>query len=140
MKKIITITLFTFMCFSLFTSTAIAYKNIGNIEEKAAIIDTSLQSDIDTLRIEVNDLVKRVESTRPVGTRDEQRKQYFALNMEIDKLDDKIDTLADRVKADYIAEILTWEEYRSIERKLEAFEERLDHADDILEKMFGIND
>lgn len=140
MKKTIAITLFVFTCFSLSVSTAIAYDNIGDTKEKAALIDTSLQRDIDALRIEVNDLAKRVEATEPLGTRDERRKQYFALDMEIDKLDDKIDLLEDRVKADYIARILTWEEYRSIERELETFEERLDRADDILEKIFGIND
>ena len=140
MKKTMTLTLFALICLNLFAGSARAYEMTGSVEEKPAIIDASLQREIDGLNLEVDELVKRVEATQPFGTRDEQRRQFFALDTEIDQLDDKIDLLEDRVKADYIAGTLTWQEYRRIERGLDALEDRLDRAEDLLEKRFGIDD
>ena len=135
MKKIITITLFALICFGLFGNHATASQEMENNREKAVLIEESLRNDIDAMRAEVDDLVKRIEAARPRGTREEQRRQYFALDMEIDKLDDLIDLLEDRVKADYVSGVLTWEEYRGIDRELDRLEERLDRAEDRLEKV-----
>lgn len=139
MKNTIAVILLAFICFNGFTGKAAAYENPGCFEANSSI-NTSLQNDLDALGLEVNGLASRVEAAKPTGTRDEQRKQFFSLSLELDQLDDKIDLLEDRVKADYTAGALTWEEYRTIERKLNAFEDILDHADDKLERIFRMDD
>lgn len=92
--------------------------------------------DFDALSAEVADLIKRVGTARPTGTAGERQRQFIELHQAIDRLDDKIDMLEDRVKADYLSGALTWEAYRNMDRRLDALGDRLDRAEDRLERVF----
>lgn len=88
----------------------------------------------------VDALVRRVRAARPVGTRQEQYNQFLALRMEIDQLEDTVDLWEDQVKADYRAGYITRGEYKNIDRILDSLDDRLDRAENLLKRMFRIDD
>lgn len=140
MKKIVATMLLAFLCFNGSTGKAAAYEIPGTLEAGVSSTIASVQNELDALGLEINELAGRVEAAKPTGTREEQQKQFFSLSMEIEQIDDKIDALEDRLHADYTSGTFTWEEYRTIERKLDALEDILDRADDLLERNFGMDD
>jgi len=110
----------------------------------AATVGDSVNSqstnyNLNDLSSAIENLANRIESTRPTGTRQQQRNQFLTLNREIDQLEVKIDRLEEQVKADYRAGRITWEESGNVNRILSSFGERLNHAEDLLERIFGMN-
>lgn len=95
--------------------------------------------DLNEIISSVENLVNLIRYTRPVGTRQEQYNQYLALLREIDQLEDVIDFWENQVKADYRIGKITREEYKNIDRILDSLDDRLDRAEDLLEKIFGMS-
>ncbi|WP_042349283.1 hypothetical protein [Bacillus massiliigorillae] len=89
---------------------------------------------------EVAAMIKKAESTKPIGTKDENLNTYLAVKQEIEQLDDSMDAYDDQLEADYHAGNLTAEQYQTQERKLDALEDQLDQAENALEIRFGIDD
>lgn len=88
----------------------------------------------------VESWISQIRAARPFGTRQEQYQQFIAFRQGIDQLEDTIDLLEDRVRADYRAGTITREEYKRIDRILDSLDERLDRAEDLLERIFGMDD
>lgn len=139
MIKTITAILLTIICLSGFTAGARALDKTDN-RAAVTVNNVTERYGYDALSTEVNDIVNRVEAIKLAGTANEQRKQFITLKQEIEKLDDKIDMVKDKVKTDYISETLSWDEYRNIEQQLDALEDKLDQAEDKLDSMFRIGD
>ncbi|WP_333650387.1 hypothetical protein [Lacrimispora sp.] len=95
--------------------------------------------DLNEIILLVENLVNLIRYTRPAGTRQEQYNQYLALLREIDQLEDVIDFLESQVKSDYRIGKITREEYKNIDRILDSLDDRLDRAEDLLEKIFGMS-
>lgn len=88
----------------------------------------------------VETLVSRIRAARPMGTRQEQYRQFLSLRLEIDQLEDTIDLWEDQVRADYQAGTITRDEYKNIDRILDSLDDRLDRAENLLQRIFGIDD
>lgn len=105
-------------------------------QEKADNSNVSVES----LTSEVDEAIKKAESAKPSGTQKENQTTFFDLKSELDALDHKIDKYDDYLESQYRQNLLSYEEYRSQERKLENLEDRLDDAEDYLERTFKIDD
>lgn len=88
----------------------------------------------------VDALINRIRVTRPGGTRQEQYNQFLSLRLEIERLEDIIDLWEDQVKADYRAGEITRGEYKRVERILDSLDDRLDRAENLLKRIFSIDD
>lgn len=95
---------------------------------------------LDEIISAVEALIGRIRTARPSGTRQEQYSQFIGYRQEIDRLEDRIDVTEDKVKDDYRAGIITRAEYKNIDRILDTLDERLDRAEDQLERIFGMDD
>lgn len=95
---------------------------------------------VDELTSAVESLINRMGTARPVGTRQQQQNQFLLLKLEMDQLENKIGLLEDQVEGDYRARRITWEKYKNIDRILDSLDDRLDRAENILKRTFGIND
>lgn len=95
---------------------------------------------IDEIIAAVEALVSDIMGARLTGTRQEQYNQFLGLLQEIDQLENTIEMLEDRVKADYRVGTISREEYRNIDRILDGLDDRLDGAEDELKRIFGMED
>lgn len=96
-------------------------------------------TNLDTVNKELDALLKRTESAKPVSAVNERAKQFSALHQELGKMDDKIDMLKQKAKADLEAGKMTWAEYRETKLKINALRDRVNHAEERLAEMFGMN-
>lgn len=95
---------------------------------------------LDSLEKAVTDAVSKVDSATPSGTAQENQTKFFDLKNELDALDNKLDSHDDYLEAQYRQNLISYEEYRSQEKKLEKLEDTLENAEDRLERTFGIDD
>jgi len=98
--------------------------------------NTPSKYNLEEVTLTVEDLVKRLKSIRPVGTRQEQYNQFLTIHWEIKRLDDIIDLLEDQMKADYHAGNITWEEFSNVDHILDYLDNFLDHAENVLKQIF----
>ncbi len=77
----------------------------------------------------VEALISQIRTAMPFGTRQEQYIQYISYLKKIDQLEDTIDLMEDRVKADYRIGIISREEYKNINSILDSLDNRLDRAE-----------
>jgi predicted nucleic acid-binding Zn-ribbon protein len=136
LKKTMPILLLTILCFSGLTAGVNALENTDNA---ATAIHAAERYGLDALSAEVADLVSRVGVAKPTGTMNERQRQFIELHQAIDQLDEKIDMAEGKVNADYLSGTLTWDEYRNMDRKLDALGDRLDRAEDRLERVFRMD-
>ncbi|HBD86871.1 MAG TPA: hypothetical protein DC001_05530 [Clostridiales bacterium] len=139
MKKMILALFCAMICFIQAPMTADASVRSGIVPVPLSQA-TAGSYNIDAVAEKVNALVERINSATPTGTDDEKRRQFFALNREIDMMDREIDILDDRLEFDYMSDILSWGDYIVLERKLDALENLLDRAEKGLERRFGMDD
>lgn len=95
---------------------------------------------LEELSSEVDTVISRIMTSMPFGTRRDQYNQFIIFRQQIEELEDNIDMLEDRVKADYRAGKITRAEYRNTDRLLDSLEDRLDRAEDYLERIFRVDD
>jgi len=86
-----------------------------------------------------DELVNRIESVAPTGTRGAQHSQFLALHREMNQMEARIDLLEDQVKADYFAGRIAGEEFRNIKYTLDSLEDLIDPAGDLLKRTFGMD-
>lgn len=122
--------LFLSFCFVMLFSTYTAVSAVS-------LSFADAQNEINNLTPRVDELITRVESSRPTGTMEERHRQFRALDKEIDVLESEIDLLEDKLELSYLSETLSWEEYRSLKRELDKLDDRLDQAEDHLEQIFN---
>ncbi len=96
--------------------------------------------ELDEIISAVETLISRIRTARPSGTRQEQYNQFITLIQEIDQLEDTIDMQEDKVKADYRAGTITREEYKRIDRILDSLDDRLDRSENLLKRIFRMDD
>lgn len=95
---------------------------------------------MDELTDMVNSFVEKADAASPKGSVSESTEQFFALKQEEKQIDRCLDIHEDELESLYHAGSITRDEYRLLERELEALEDRLDDAEDRLEYIFGIDD
>lgn len=64
----------------------------------------------------------------------------FDVKAEAKKLENEIDAMDDRAKIDYRKGTLSRSDYRYIDGELDQLEDRLDHAEDAMERRLGYDD
>lgn len=97
-------------------------------------------ADLSTYTASVDELVNKIDGTTPTGSAEEQRTQYFQLKDELDAIDRNLDIYDDDIENQYKKGDLTYDDYKSKDRELEALEDKLDNVEDKLEILFGIDD
>ena len=95
---------------------------------------------LDTLKKSVSEAVTKVNEVKASGSTETDRTKYFELKQELDKLDDRLESLEDSLENKHRDGNLSFEEYRSQEREIEKLEDELDNAEDRLESAFGFDD
>lgn|GEM_PF-139377 len=111
--------------------------------EEADIITNNLSNvnySLNDLKSDVEDLISRIEIIIPYGTCHEPRSHFYMFSREIDLLEAEIDMKENEIKTDYFAGRITRNEFRDIDRLLNSLENRLDHAERLLEQIFGTDD
>lgn len=88
----------------------------------------------------VDAFVEKADAALPNGSVSESTEQFFALKQEEKQIDRCLDIHEDELEDLYRAGSITRDDYRLLERELEALEDRLDDAEDRLEYIFGIDD
>jgi len=88
--------------------------------------------DISSLTDKVNALVGKMESAT--------EQAMFDVKAEAKKLENEIDAMDDRAKIDYRKGTLSRSDYRYIDGELDQLEDRLDHAEDAMERRLGYDD
>jgi len=122
-----------------FTGLTPGVKALENADDAAVPMQAAERYGLDALSAEVAALISRVGAAKPTGTMNERQRQFVELHQAIDELDDKIDMAEDKVKADYLAGTLSWDEYWNMDRKLDALGDRLDRAENRLERIFRMD-
>ncbi|MCM1466860.1 MAG: hypothetical protein NC086_01835 [Alistipes sp.] len=88
----------------------------------------------------VNAYIEKADAAVPGATASDNMEQFFMLKQEEKQIDNALDIHEDELENLYRQNILTREEYKSLERELEKLEDSLDGAEDRLEYVFGIDD
>lgn len=104
--------------------------------DDAAATDT----DLDALTQKVSDAVAKADATKPSGTTEQKRSQFFEQKAALDALDREVDTCEDDAETQYRSGTLSYDEFRARDRALEKLEDSLDDAEDRLEDRFGFDD
>lgn len=95
---------------------------------------------IESLTEQVDTAVAAADGATPAGTDEEKIQQYFEIKSELDKADRVLDDYDNTLEDQYRSGTLSRDDYRTLERQLEALEDKLDNAEDKLEVVFGIDD
>ena len=120
----------------------------SSVSEQSSAPDKDTQSapapsttyTMEELTAMVDAYVEKADAATPNGTVSENMEQFFSLKQEEKQIDHALDLHEDELENLYRRNVLTREEYKSLERDLERLEDRLDDAEDRLEYTFGIDD
>ncbi|MDO4539973.1 MAG: hypothetical protein Q4B48_02550 [Syntrophomonadaceae bacterium] len=92
------------------------------------------------MRSAISDVVKRIDSVVPAGSINDQRAQYLELDRELELLEDELDYYQDVAERDFRNGDITFREYRDIVSALDELENKLEKAENALERTFKVLD
>lgn len=108
--------------------------------EKTSVSGNDTEDTIESLTNAVDEVTKKADSAIPSDNRDEKRAQFIELKNEIDTVDHRLDKHDDYIENLYKRGEISYDDYRSQEKKLDELEDKLDASEDKLEFNFGIDD
>lgn len=112
-------------------------REVVTAEKEPALETTYTMEELTNM---VDAFVDKADAALPNGSVSESTEQFFALKQEEKQIDHCLDIHEDELESLYHAGSITRDDYRILERELEALEDRLDDAEDKLEYIFGIDD
>lgn len=95
---------------------------------------------LEELSILTDEFVTNVGSATPDVNNSGNLDQFFSLKREGDRVEHALENYENSLEAQYRAGTITREDYRNLDREIEALEDFVDSACDRLEIAFGIDD
>ena len=113
---------------------------VPNVTTDSAAINPETTYTMEELAALVDEFIVSVASTTPDINNSGNLEQFFSLKREGDQLEHALENYENHLEEQYRAGSITREDFKKLDRELEALEESLDSACDRLEIAFGIDD
>ena len=111
-----------------------------NVTTDSSTINPATAYNLDELSALVDEFVVAVGSATPDINNSSNLDQFFSLKREGDQIEHALENYENSLEEQYRAGSITREDFKKLDRELEALEESLDSACDRLEIAFGIDD
>ncbi|MCD7743978.1 MAG: hypothetical protein LUI13_01585 [Lachnospiraceae bacterium] len=92
---------------------------------------------IAAVKSDLKTLYSTLEATAPASARSELVNQIFDFEKQLKKLENRLDTLEDKIESLYYSGKLSAKKYRKLETRLEAAEDYADQVEEYIEYKFG---